>query len=102
GQDAGDQIGVAVLLVSRDLAVPEVDHEGVVVVVASAVARQVFPLGLDDDDVAAVDQAGRDGGALGERAIQRPEDLVDYRLLADELAAPRAVTDGSPDDVVVA
>src|SRR5204862_7789005 len=57
---------------------------------------------LHRDDVAAIDRAGGEGGALGERAIQRPEDLVDAHLLADELAAPGTVTDGSPHDVVVA
>ena len=70
GQDAGDQVGVAVLFVSGDLAVPEVDHEGIVVVVSLAVASEISARGLHDDDVAAVDQTAGYGGALDEDAVQ--------------------------------
>src|SRR5690349_18863538 len=102
GQDARDQLGVAVLLVARYLVVAEMDDEGVVVVVALAVAGEIPAARLQDDDVAAVDHARRDRRALGERAAERTKDLVDDRLLAGEFAAPRAAADRAPDDIVVA
>src|SRR4051812_27961901 len=102
GQDASDQIGVAILFVASDLAVPEMNHEDVVVVVSLAVASKVFAASLQHDVITAVDQAGRDRGALDKDAMEGTEDLVDDRLLADELAAPRALADGAPDDVVMA
>src|SRR6478752_1011357 len=101
GENASDHIGVAVLLVSGDLAFPEVDHEGIVVVVALAVAREIPAPGLDDDDIAAVDHTAGHRGALDQDAVQRAEDLVDDGLLADEFTAPRAFANGSPHDVVV-
>jgi len=78
------------------------DDEGVVVVVALAVAGEIPAARLQDDDVAAVDHARRDRRALGERAAERAKDLVDDRLLAGEFAAPRAAADRAPDDIVVA
>src|SRR5215510_336072 len=51
GQDARDQLRVAVLLIASDLAVSEVDDEGIVVVVALAVASEVSASGLKHDDV---------------------------------------------------
>ena len=62
---------------------------------------KVPALGLHDD-VAAIDQAGGDRGALDEDTIQGAEDLVDDGLLADELAAPGALADRAPDDVLMA
>ena len=78
------------------------DHEGIVVVISLAVASEVSASGLQYDDVAAVDQTGGDRGALDEDTIQRAEDLVDDGLLPGELAAPGALADGAPDDVLMA
>ncbi|HEY6510152.1 MAG TPA: hypothetical protein VIY56_19150 [Vicinamibacterales bacterium] len=57
---------------------------------------------MEHDHVAAVDQTGGDGRALDKDAIRGSEDLVDNGLLAGELAAPGALANGSPHDIVVA
>jgi len=101
-QDTSDQLCVAIFLVSDDLPVLEVDHKDVVVVVAPTVAGQIFTSGLQNDDVATIDQPRGDGGSFNENTIQWAEDLFDDGLLARELATPRAFTYGAPDHVIAA
>ena len=45
------------------------DDEGVVVVTPLTLSGEVFAVGLQHDDITAIDQTGGDGGALGENTM---------------------------------
>jgi hypothetical protein len=101
-QDTSDQLCVAILLVSDYFAVLEVDHEDIVVVVASTVAGQIFASSLQNYNIAAINYAGGDSRPFYESTIQWTEYFVNNGLLARELTAPRPITDGSPNNIIVA
>ena len=102
GQNASNQLRVAILFIADDLAVLEVNHEDVVIVVVLAIAREILAPGLYNDDIASIDYPSGNGGSLNQSVIERAKYFIDDGLLANELAAPGAATDGTPDDLIVA
>jgi hypothetical protein len=87
-EDASDEICIAVFLLARDFSVPEMNVKHIVVVVALTVAGEVSAQCLNNDNLAAVDNACRDSRPLNKDAVQWPK--ISSMLGTNRLSCLRA------------